>query len=250
MQICQQKRGKVVCSFNVCVRWTFQVLLVVAIFVYLTDISCATNVSPKEADDINIPQFKGSPEIAAEMAGVYILGFKIAMAAYHHKTSHPSFPREEYFEIAWVVAFKIGVELPPLPSPTGELRKDSENSRFYVNQQVAPLIKEALKTRTYAQEVTAIFDFATYCALAVRFYSPALDLPTNLLVEEIPKLARIAKLPEIIWWAPVKMVEQGKSIPSVQAAFFEIERLILNYYGFMIDDDERKPNPSLEGIDN
>jgi len=215
-------------------------LPLVAILAVLAFLSYVTAASSREAKDVGIPRFEGSPEMAAEMAGLYILGFKIAMAAYHHKTSHPNFPREKYFELAGLMAFKLGVELPPLPSPVGEVRKDSENGRFYVNQQVAPLIKESLQNRTYAREITAIFDFSTHCAMAIRFYSPALDLPREFLVEKIPDLAKTAKLPDLIWWGPVKMMEQGKAIPPVQAAFFEVERLILNYYGFMLDDNKNR----------
>lgn len=220
------------------VRWPKYVLPLVVILAAPPFLSCISAASSREAEDMGTPRFQGSPDMGAEMAGVYILGFKIAMAAYHHKTSHPNFPREKYFELAGLIALKLGVELPPLPSPVGELRKDSENARFYVNQQVAPLIKRALQNRTYATEVTAIFDFATYCAMAIRFYSPAIDIPTELLVEKIPELARTAKLPELIWLGPVKMMEQRKSIPLVQTAFFETERLILNYYGFMLDDNK------------
>ncbi len=195
------------------------------------------------ADDLGIHRFDGSPEMAAEMSGLYILGFKIAMAAFHHKISHPTFPREKYFEIAGVISLQLGVELPPLPASTGDLRTSSENARYYVYGKVSPLIKEALQGRVYFREATAIFDFATYCAMAYRFYSPALEVPTGLLVEKLPELARTAKLPKLIWLGPVGMMKQGKSIPHVQAAFFEIERLILNYYGFMLDNDKNGSGP-------
>ncbi len=169
-----------------------------------------------------------TPEGASRMLNVWLMGWKLSLAALGQSRGAASSTVERMFEECRTRAATLGVRLPALPEAASASPTDTARALHYLMKQAGESVGGQLSA-LHGPRASALFELSVKSTMALLLYGPE-DEMGQTLAQVIERSGRAAALPEPIWAPVVLRMRQREREDDVKREIQALDERVRQYF--------------------